>query len=140
MRRFAALSSVRDLGFALFSLVALASPVHAQSVNLALLPEAAAATVATGATSPEGPGERWVDARRVDRLEASLVELAHALGATTDELLGVAETRPGGPLGDRRVIRRLQQIEQLPRRKKEILLATIDSFLRGESAERRRAG
>lgn len=28
--------------------------------------------------SPGGPAERWVDARRVDRLESALVELAHA--------------------------------------------------------------
>jgi hypothetical protein len=47
------------------------------ALALALAPvprdEAAGAIVA-----PEGPAERWVDARRVDRLESSLVELAHA--------------------------------------------------------------
>jgi hypothetical protein len=40
-------------------------------------PSIAPADVAAAAPTL-GPAERWVDARRVDRLEASLVELAHA--------------------------------------------------------------
>jgi transcriptional regulator with XRE-family HTH domain len=72
--------------------------------------------------------------RGVLRLHGALVaDLAKALHVTADELLGLKEPKPNGVLADRRVVRRIQQIERLPRRKKEILLATIDSFLRGES-------
>lgn len=42
------------------------------------LPAPSAAAESAGAAAPPGPAERWVDARRVDRLESSLVELAHA--------------------------------------------------------------
>ena len=41
-----------------------------------------------------------------------------------------------GPLTERRVVRHIQDIERQPRRKKEILLSTIDSFLRGATATR----
>jgi hypothetical protein len=34
------------------------------------------------------------------------------------------------------VVRRIQDIERLPRRKKDVLLSTIDSFLRGTAAGR----
>jgi hypothetical protein len=66
---------------------------------------------------------------------ALVVDLAKALQVTADEILGLKEPKVNGFFNDRRVVRRLQQIEHLPRRKKEILLATIDSFLRGESAD-----
>ena len=103
MRR---LSLSRCLAFALFSWFAVEGTAHAQSVpSLAiaphalrggalapalLLPEANLSALAlalpapategegSGAAVPGGPAERWVDARRVDRLESSLVELAHA--------------------------------------------------------------
>jgi hypothetical protein len=44
--------------------------------SILAVPAPAAANA--GAVAPGGPVERWVEARRVDRLEASLVELAHA--------------------------------------------------------------
>lgn len=70
------------------------------------------------------------------RLHGALVaDLARTLQVTADEILGLKEPKDG-PLFDRRVVRRIRQIEQLPRRKKEILFATIDSFLRGESVGR----
>lgn len=68
------------------------------------------------------------------RLHGSLVaDLARVLQVTADEILGLQEPKENGFRLDRRVVRRIQRIERLPRRKKEILLATIDSFLRGES-------
>jgi transcriptional regulator with XRE-family HTH domain len=70
------------------------------------------------------------------RLHGALIaDLARTLKVSADEILGLKESKDG-PLFDRRVLRRIQQIEQLPRRKKEILFATIDSFLRGESVGR----
>ena len=71
------------------------------------------------------------------RLHGALVaDFARVLHATTDEILGVTASKASGPLAERRVVRRIQDIERLPRRKKEILLSTIDSFLRGATAAR----
>jgi transcriptional regulator with XRE-family HTH domain len=71
------------------------------------------------------------------RLHGALVaDIAQALNVTADEILGLKEPKGNGFLADRHVVRRLQEIEKLPRRKKEILLSTIDSFLRGESVRR----
>lgn len=69
------------------------------------------------------------------RLHGALVmEIARALQVSTDEILGLKETKANGFLADRRFVRRLQQIEGLSKRKKEALLTTIDAFLRGERA------
>lgn len=71
------------------------------------------------------------------RLHGALVaDLARVLHVTTDEILGLETPKAAGPLPERRVVRRIQDIERLPRRKKEILLSTIDSFLRGATATR----
>ncbi len=71
------------------------------------------------------------------RLHGALVaDLARALHVSADEILGLKEPKNGSPLAERRVVRRIQEIEHLPRRKKEALLSTIDSFLRGENASR----
>lgn len=71
------------------------------------------------------------------RLHGALVaDLARVLHVTTDEILGLEASKTTGPLAERRVVRRIQDIERLPRRKKEILLSTIDSFLRGATASR----
>ena len=83
-------------------------------------------------------------ARAVERLFSSEIFLHGALVAdlarvphvTTDEILGVEPPKDTGPLAERRIVRRIQDIERLPRRKKEILLSTIDSFLRGATASR----
>lgn len=56
--------------------------------------------------------------------------LAKALRATTDELLGVKGSKENGLIKDRRFLRRLEQIDKLPRRKKDALLTTIDAFLK----------
>lgn len=71
------------------------------------------------------------------RLHGALVaDLARALHVSADEILGLKEPKNGSPLAERRVVRRIQEIERLPRRKKEALLSTIDSFLRGENVPR----
>lgn len=63
------------------------------------------------------------------RLNAEMVlRFATALEITTDELL-----QPGGPKPvrkpSRRVLRRLEQIEELPSPQQMVLLKTIDTFL-----------
>lgn len=69
------------------------------------------------------------------RLHGALVaEIAQALRVGTDEILGFKESRQTDFLADRRFVRRLQQIDQLSKRKKEALLTTIDAFLRGEQS------
>jgi transcriptional regulator with XRE-family HTH domain len=64
------------------------------------------------------------------RLHGAMVAaLAKALRSTSDEILGLKEPKDSGPIKDRRFLRRLQQIDHLPRRKKDALLTTIDAFL-----------
>jgi transcriptional regulator with XRE-family HTH domain len=66
-----------------------------------------------------------------DRLKLSAemaVRFALALGITTDELLHSSVKTPG-KAPSRKVLRRLEQIESLPRRKQEALIMTIDQFL-----------
>ena len=67
-----------------------------------------------------------------DRLKLSAemaVRFALALGITTDELLHSSVKTTPGKAPSRRVLRRLEQIESLPRRKQEALIMTIDQFL-----------
>ena len=72
------------------------------------------------------------------RLHGALVaELAKALRVSADEILGLKELKPDGALHERRFVRRLDQIRKLPKRKKQALLMTIDSFLRGELTQDR---
>jgi transcriptional regulator with XRE-family HTH domain len=65
---------------------------------------------------------------------ALVVDVARALQVSTDELLGLKDSKGNGHgfLAERRFMRRLRQIEGLSKRKKEALLTTIDAFLRGE--------
>lgn len=70
----------------------------------------------------------------VIRLPADVVvQIAQILDASTDELLGIkAAARPSGVNGqikNRRLYRRMQQIEQLPRRDQDALLRTIEAFI-----------
>lgn len=65
------------------------------------------------------------------RLNADMIlRFAQILEVTTDELLQPqsGKRRPGRK-PSRKVLRRLEQIEGLPRRKQEALLTTIDAFL-----------
>jgi len=64
------------------------------------------------------------------RLHAEMViRFAVALDVTTDELLGLEKPKSKGPVKSRRVLRRLQQIEKLPKRDQDALLRTIDAVL-----------
>jgi transcriptional regulator with XRE-family HTH domain len=60
-----------------------------------------------------------------------IVRFALALGVSADEILGLA--RPpkaaNGTTKNRRLLRRLQQIDKLPKRDQDALLRTIDAFL-----------
>jgi transcriptional regulator with XRE-family HTH domain len=67
-----------------------------------------------------------------DRLKLSAemaVRFALALGVTTDELLYSSVKTTPSKAPSRKVLRRLEQIESLPRRKQEALIMTIDQFL-----------
>lgn len=70
----------------------------------------------------------------VIRLPADVVmQIADILGASTDELLGMkaATARASGNanIKNRRLFRRMQEIEKLPRRDQEALLRTIEAFI-----------
>jgi len=61
-----------------------------------------------------------------------VVELARVLRASTDEILGQSSQtgqKTTLPIKDRRFLRRLQMIEQLPKRDQQALLRTLDAFL-----------
>jgi transcriptional regulator with XRE-family HTH domain len=67
-----------------------------------------------------------------DRLNLSAemaVRFAMALDVSIDELLHPQAKKTMAKKPNRKVLRRLEQIESLPRRKQEALLMTIDSFL-----------
>jgi transcriptional regulator with XRE-family HTH domain len=59
-----------------------------------------------------------------------VAKIAQALGVSTDELLGLAPiAKAPGAAHHRRFLRRLQLIDQLPKRDQDALLRTIDAFL-----------
>ena len=57
-----------------------------------------------------------------------LPELAGALRVSADELLGITPVKQT-MTANRRLQRRMQQFDQLPKRDQEALLRTIDAFL-----------
>lgn len=58
-----------------------------------------------------------------------IVQLSRILEVSTDELLGV-ETRPRSSVPrDRRLLRRLEAFDTLPKRDRDALTRTIDAFL-----------
>lgn len=59
-----------------------------------------------------------------------IVELARILTVSADELLGLGQSKDVQPTKNRRLLRRLQELEGLPRRDQQALLRTIDAFLR----------
>jgi transcriptional regulator with XRE-family HTH domain len=60
-----------------------------------------------------------------------VVKLAKALRVSTDAILGPTNGAPhDAPPTDRRLLRRLRQIEQLPKVERQALLRTIDAFLK----------
>ena len=58
-----------------------------------------------------------------------IVKLAEILGCSADELLGLQQRQTVTGGGNRRLLRRLQQLDLLPKRDQEALLRTIDAFL-----------
>lgn len=59
-----------------------------------------------------------------------VVRFARALEVTTDQLLGLDDPpAPGTTVPNRRLLRRLRQIDQLPKRDQDALIRTIDAFL-----------
>ncbi len=70
------------------------------------------------------------------RLHGAIVAaFARALSTSADEILGLKQLKTDGLFSDRRFIRRLERIEKLPKRAKQALLKTIDTYLDG--AEKR---
>lgn len=66
------------------------------------------------------------------RLHGAIVAaFAKALRTSTDQLLGLKEMKHDGLFSDRRFIRRLERIEKLPKRAKQALIKTIDTYLAG---------
>lgn len=73
--------------------------------------------------------------RGVFRLpSAVLVQIARALKTSTDEILGLKETKGGVVVRDRRFLKRLPAIDALPERQKDALLTTIDGLLRNKAS------
>lgn len=59
-----------------------------------------------------------------------LIKLAEILGASANEILGLEKNgKTTTAVKNRRLYRRLQAIDQLPKRDQEALLRTIDAFL-----------
>lgn len=59
-----------------------------------------------------------------------IIKLAEILGASTDEILGREERKTGGAtVKNRRLLRRIQEIDRLPKRDQQALMRTIDAFL-----------
>jgi transcriptional regulator with XRE-family HTH domain len=58
-----------------------------------------------------------------------IVKLAEILDCSADEILGLRERKTTAGGNNRRMLRRLQQIDLLPKRDQEALLRTIDAFL-----------
>ena len=58
-----------------------------------------------------------------------IVKLTQILGCSAEELLGLEKPRTATGPTNRRLLRRIQEIEQLPRRDQQALLRTIDRFL-----------
>jgi len=68
--------------------------------------------------------------RGILRLNADLIlRLTEILKVSADEILGLREPARRTGAGNRRIARRLEEIERLPRRDQEALLRTIDAFL-----------
>ena len=68
--------------------------------------------------------------RRGLRLQGQLiVKLTDILAVSSEELLGLKKSPSNGSIRIRRLLRRLQEIDKLPRRDQQALLRTIDRFL-----------
>lgn len=61
---------------------------------------------------------------------ALIVAFARVLKVSADEMLGLGHTSPHPAVKEQRFIRRLHKIEKLSKREKQMLLGTIDTFLK----------
>lgn len=60
-----------------------------------------------------------------------IVELAEILGVSGDELLGIEKRKRDAGMKNRRLVRYMREIDQLPKRDQRALLRTIDTFIKG---------
>ena len=60
-----------------------------------------------------------------------LAAFGQILKTSLDQLIGLKPPKENGVFKDRRFIRRLERIEKLPKRAKQALLSTIDTYLVG---------
>lgn len=58
-----------------------------------------------------------------------IVKLAKFLKVSADELLGLNSMKEVGAPKNRRLLRRLQQLDRLPKRDQEAVIRTMDAFL-----------
>lgn len=58
-----------------------------------------------------------------------IVELTKVLRVSADELLGLEGEKASPPVRNRRLLRRIQELDRLPKRDQQALLRTIDAFL-----------
>jgi transcriptional regulator with XRE-family HTH domain len=58
-----------------------------------------------------------------------IVDLTHILRVSADELLGLQEPKEKDAVKNRRLLRRMRELDRLPRRDQQALLRTIDAFL-----------
>lgn len=65
-----------------------------------------------------------------------IIQFARVLGVSSDEPLGINSRRakPSVPAVDKRLARRLAQLQASPRRDRDALLRTVDAFLAKSSA------
>lgn len=64
------------------------------------------------------------------RLHGHLIlKLTEILKVSADELLGLEKTKSNGVAKNRRLLRRLQELDRLPRRDLQALLRTMDAYL-----------
>jgi len=70
----------------------------------------------------------------VVRLHAALVAgFARTFRVTADQILGLEKPPTNGHIKDRRFARRIENIDKLSKRDRQLLLGTIDKFLRDVS-------
>ncbi len=62
-----------------------------------------------------------------------IVELTRILRVSADELLGLKPLEKSGGVQSRRLLRRLKEIDALPKRDQQALLRTIDAFIQRAS-------
>jgi hypothetical protein len=59
-----------------------------------------------------------------------IIRLAQALEVSTDELLGLKQTKKQENRASLQILRRLNKIQSLPAAQRKVLLKTIDTFIK----------